>query len=473
MIITISSYMHSAGLLVARWFAGIALFLTLVITWSAIPVYAENSLIEKLNDYPTSIVGENIPVDQLLQAIGRQSGINIFVGDDIKGAITINMDNLTLYDVFQLIMKSRQLDYNEKNNIVYVQKETESSRTKKDMTTIRLCTKFGNADDHLEQLNPLLSKIGSITVTNRGNCLVIRDHQFNIELIEQILSELDLPIPQVHIEARIVFLNDKAKDSLGIKWGYQNYRDSTELSATSKPVTSASDLSILNTRSSMAFGFIRDNINLNFELQAMQEDNQIRILSAPQILVLDGKEAEIKQGKEVPYVTQSGDLINTSFREANLSLKVTPQILHDNYIMLDIRVTNDTVDQLNISGGEPLINKQEINTNLFLENGATVVIGGILLESKEDQHSGVPGLSNIPLLGNLFKNSEKIDDCSELLVFLTPSIVNMQTAMLDSRASDNPSLRVRDIDKLPTTKSASAKQKNPSVIIPIKAKVVK
>ena len=463
MVMNISSYPHYGRLIMVRRFAWILLLSALVVIRPAMPAFAETGLIEKLNDYPTAILGEDIPVAQLLQAIGRQSGINIFIGDDIKSAITINMDNLTLYDVFQLIMESRQLDYFEKNNIVYVKKETESSRTRKDVKILRLCTKFGNVDDHLEHLNPLLSGIGSITVTNRGNCLVVRDRESNVELIKQILTELDLPIPQVHIEARIVFLNDEAKNNLGIKWGYQNYRDSTELDSTSKPVIALSDLSIIN-KNSIAFGFIRDNFNLNVELQAMQEDNQVRILSAPQILVLDGKEAEIKQGKEVPYVTQSGDVINTSFREANLSLRVTPQILHDNYIVLDIRVTNDTVDQASISGGEPLINKQEINTNLFLENGVTIVIGGILTETKEDQHSGVPGLSDIPLLGKLFKNAEKIDDRSELLVFLTPTIINMQTAMVNDPAFDN---------RLLTTEIEPAQKKTPRVIMPGKEKTIK
>ncbi len=132
--------------------------------------------------------------------------------------------------------------------------------------------------------------------------------------------------------------------------------------------------------------------------------------------------------------------------------------------MLDIRVTNDTVDQASISGGEPLINKQEINTNLFLENGVTIVIGGILTETKEDQHSGVPGLSDIPLLGKLFKNSEKIDDRSELLVFLTPTIINMQTAMVNDSAFDN---------RLLTTEIEPAKKKTPRVIMPGKEKTIK
>ena len=176
-------------------------------------------------------------------------------------------------------------------------------------------------------------------------------------------------------------------------------------------------------------GVIRDNLNLSIELQALQEKSLLKILSAPRIMVLDGEEAEIKQGKQVPYVVQSGDMISTSFQEANLSLKVSPQILRQNYIILDVAVNNDSVDLASIgTTGEPMINTQEITTTLFLENSVTVVIGGILLETNENDRSSVPGLSSIPLLGNLFKNTKKRDDRSELLVFLTPTIVNMQTA---------------------------------------------
>jgi len=157
----------------------------------------------------------------------------------------------------------------------------------------------------------------------------------------------------------------------------------------------------------------------------MQSDSLLEILSSPSVLVLDGKEAEIKQGKEIPYVTQTSNTINTSFREANLGLKVKPTVLQDGYIVLDVAVTNDSVDQTSTSTSGLLINKQAITTNLLLEDKVTVVIGGIVQQNKSNQNSKVPGLGDIPLFGNLFKNSNKLNDQTELMVFITPRIVNM------------------------------------------------
>jgi type IV pilus assembly protein PilQ len=178
-------------------------------------------------------------------------------------------------------------------------------------------------------------------------------------------------------------------------------------------------------------------MNLNYELQALQEDQQLEILSAPSLLVLDGKEAEIKQGQEVPYTSQSGDYINTSFREANLSLKVTPKILQNDLIILDVNVTNDNVDETNKVGEEPLINRQEITTSLYLENNVTVVIGGIKGNKNMEQISGIPLLKDIPLLGWLFKSRDKKGGNYELMIFLTPTIVTMNRARQYSTEADS------------------------------------
>jgi type IV pilus assembly protein PilQ len=156
------------------------------------------------------------------------------------------------------------------------------------------------------------------------------------------------------------------------------------------------------------------------------------------VLVLDGKEAEIKQGKEIPYVTQTANTINTSFREANLGLKVKPTVLMDGYIILDVAVTNDSVDQTSSSTSGLLINKQAITTNLFLEDKVTVVIGGIVQQNKSRTNSKVPGLGDIPLFGNLFKNSDKANDQSELMVFITPRIVSMSPKQNSETTAKGP-----------------------------------
>ncbi len=398
----------------------------------------EAPLLEALKSFPASLRTENLQVSLLLRGMGRQAGINILVADNITDTINLDVEKLNLYEAFLVIMDAKQLHYYQKNNVIFVEKKADFQGEKRDLVSERLCTKFGNATAYVDQLKPLLGQSGSIIVTNRGNCLVIQDRGDNFPRLREMLAELDQPIPQVHIEARIVSISNEAKKQLGIIWGYNNYRDAAALAGKINPITTSADLSVSEPTTSLAFGFIRQNVNLNVELQAMQSDSLLEILSSPSILVLDGKEAEIKQGKEIPYVTGTSTTVNTSFREANLGLKVKPTVLQDGYVILDVGVTNDSVDQTTTSTSGLLINKQSITTNLFLEDKVTVVIGGILQQNKSHTNSKVPGLGDIPLLGNLFKNSDKFNDQTELMVFITPRVVNMEQKQNKGTAAKEP-----------------------------------
>lgn len=398
----------------------------------------EAPLLDVLKNYPASLRTENLQVSLLLRGMGRQAGINILVADNITDTINLDVEKLNLYEAFQVIMDAKQLRYYQKNNVIFVEKKADFQVQNRDLASERLCTKFGNATAYVDQLKPLLGQSGSITVTNRGNCLVIQDRAGNMPRLRDMLIELDQPIPQVHIEARIVSISNEAKRQLGIIWGYNNYRDAAALADKINPITTSAVLPALEPTTSLAFGFIRQNVNLNLELQAMQTDSLLEILSSPSVLVLDGKEAEIKQGKEVPYVTSTTTTVNTSFREANLGLKVKPTVLQDGYVILDVEVTNDSVDQTTSGASGLLINKQAITTNLFLEDKVTVVIGGIVQQNKSDKNSKVPGLGDIPILGYLFKNSDKRNEQTELMVFITPRIVRMTPKQNDVAAATDP-----------------------------------
>ncbi|MCX5875371.1 MAG: type IV pilus secretin PilQ [Deltaproteobacteria bacterium] len=393
-----------------------------------------------LKTFPASMRTENLQVSLLLRGMGRQAGINIMVADNITDTINLDVEKLSLYEVFQVIMDAKQLRYYQKNNVLFVEKKADFQGQQRDLASERLCTKFGNAAAYIDQMKPLLSPNGSITLTSRGNCLFIQDRAGNIPRLREMLVELDQPIPQVHIEARIVSISNEAKKQLGIIWGYNNYRDAAALATKINPITTSINLPAAAPTTSLAFGFIRQNINLNMELQAMQSDSLLEILSSPSVLVLDGKEAEIKQGKEIPYVTGGTTVTpsNTSFREANLGLKVKPTVLQDGYVILDVGVTNDSVDQTTTSTSGLLINKQSITTNLLLEDKVTVVIGGIVQQNKSNQNSKVPGLGDIPLFGNLFKNSNKRNDQTELMVFITPRIVSMTPKPNDEATAKEP-----------------------------------
>lgn len=410
-------------------YALFTLFLLLLL-WPAQGVYAgaeeaATPALDILKKHPASLRADNMQVSLLLRGMGRQAGINILVADSIQETISVDVDNLSLYDMFQMVMDAKQLRYYQKNNVIFVEKKTDSQGDSQDFTTERLCVKYGTADAYSEKLTPLLTQKGSIVPTSRGNCLVARDQTSNLKRLRELLAALDQPTPQVHIEARIVTVTNEAKKRLGIIWGYNNYKDAAELASKSNPITTSANLGVTDSSTSLAFGFIRQNLNLNATLQAMQDDNLLNILSSPSVLVLDGNEAEIKQGKEIPYVTQTSTVVNTTFREANLGLKVKPTVLEDGLLSLNVHVTNDSVDPTTTAKGDLLINRQAITTNLLLENQVTIVIGGILQHTRTDASGSVPGLSDIPVLGHLFKNSRLQDGQSELMVFLKPRIVNM------------------------------------------------
>jgi type II secretory pathway component HofQ len=365
-----------------------------------------------------SIHGRDFPLATLLVALGREAGVNVFVSDKVSGKTSLDLDDVPLDRVFALVTEAKGLRYRVEDGIIVVEREDDFRKSGRDIASKRLCTRYSRAAGHIDEIKTVLSPAGTVAASTRGNCVVVRDRAENLALAERMLAELDLPVPQVHIKARIVTVSREARKRLGIRWDYDNLRTDNNLAATV-------DLGVDHS-SNFSIGFLRSSLDLGIDLQALQQQNKLHILSSPEVLVLDGRTAEIKQGKEVPYTTQTTDNVqNTSFREANLSLKVTPRVMEGGRIQMDLAVTNDSVDQNSQVGNEPLINKQAITTSLILKDGVTVVIGGILLDSRDHQRGGVPVLSKIPLLGGLFRSTEKVDERSELLVFLTPRIVDL------------------------------------------------
>lgn len=400
----------------------LVLFLVTALPCSAARI-TESSLTEKLRLETTTIRGEKLQISLLLRAIGRKAGVNILVDETIVDTVSLDLHDVNLYDLFRLVLETRELRYYEANNALIVEKAADYIKDQRDVITTRLCPRYGQAANHLQELTVLKSGEGSLTVSADGNCVVVRDHEENVSRITKMLAKLDVPVPQVHIKARIVTIDKSISKQLGIKWGYTDLERLPDDS-----LTSAANLSVVDPTTSIIFGFIRDTFTLDLELSALQERNQLKILSEPRIVVLDGQEAEIKQGQEVPYESGTLENRNTSFREAVLGLKVIPKILQNNYIRLDVKVTNDSVDENNTEDGQPLLNRQEIRTNLFLEDGVTVVVGGILSKGLDETRGEVPWFADLPFVGEIFKSTDKIDKTYELLVFLTPTLLKSKAS---------------------------------------------
>jgi type IV pilus assembly protein PilQ len=287
--------------------------------------------------------------------------------------------------------------------------------------------------------NSILSSRGSVSVDERTNTLLIRDSAKSIEDIKRMVQVLDIPVRQVVIEARMVTVKDNLNEELGIRWGVTNTDGQTSTSGSLQGANTANNglvpaltdrmnvnLPVINPAGSLAFQVARlaDGTILDLELSAMEKENKGEIIASPRITTANQKEAYIEQGVEIPYQeASSSGATTTQFKKAVLSLTVTPHITPDDRIILDLVVTQDTVSDVQ-SGQAPAIDTQRIGTQVLVSNGETIVLGGIYQQSIISSVSKVPVLGDIPYFGWLFRNSNNFNEKKELLIFVTPRIVN-------------------------------------------------
>jgi type IV pilus assembly protein PilQ len=314
----------------------------------------------------------------------------------------------------------------------------------------------------VDSLNKIKSKRGSISVDDRTAKLLVRDTSSNIEQMEVVLRELDLPTPQVMIEGRIVTVSSNHTRALGIQWGFQRthsdartgvdpfvlsqlFGDTGGLLPTGgttggpTPAIAPGVPAAVNLPISPAFGGlgvvlgrVGDSIRIQAQLSAMEEENLVRTLSTPRIVALDNEEAIIKQGEEIPFTTvDSSGRTTVTFKEAVLSLTVTPHVTADRRVSMKIKATDDTKgEEITFAGGFAFsFNRNEATSSLLVDNGSTVVIGGVRKRSTTFNEDRVPFLGNIPVLGWLFKRrTEDLQpNTAELLIFITPTILEPST----------------------------------------------
>ena len=409
--------------------------------------------LERLKAVPVAIHCSDADINLLLRGIARQAGINIYVPEDVEGKITLDFEDVTLYDLFTTIVTSRGLSYHEKDGIVFIEKGKMRGTSFKDLTARRIEIIIGDAQDYVDILTPLLGPMGRIRTTtalqtttstigtdssiaNTKKYLIVMDTPDRVLKIMELVKRINHAIRQIYIQARIVMVNKAAKEELGISWDFEERAG--ELSRVIGDLRQAVDNQALwdlvknqgaynlSSSSTLTLGIVKDALKIDAEIRALQDRNLAKVLSAPRVMVLDGESAIIKQGQEVPYVTTNryGES-NVEFKEAILSLSVMPTILPNNYIILQISITNDSVSRQVLANNYPLLNKQAMSTSLFLKNGVTVVIGGIQVKNDTKGELRVPILSAIPFIGRVFRHTIKQEDDMELLVFLTPRVLRM------------------------------------------------
>lgn len=417
-------------------------------------------------------------IHNILRLISEVAKINIVTSDDVKGNVTVTLRNVPWDQALEIILKTKGLGMKKVGNIIRVapievfQKEAEAEMAKKkalealEPLKVRLIpVNYGYARDIVAQVKDVLSDRGTINIDERTNVIIVKDKLENIIKAEGLVRSLDTQTPQVLIEARIVEANTAFIRDIGIQWGgnmvfapqYGNptglsfpniiginggaddARTLNQLNGVQNPAGFAVNMPApVGAGAGGAIGFILGNAsgsaNLNLRLSALENTGHVKILSAPRVTTLDNKEAKISSGVSIPISQVSAAGVMTVFVDAKLELSVTPHVTQDGSIMLKIVTTKNEPDFSRTGAqGDPTILKKEAFTQVLVKDGDTTVIGGIYTRRQAEEYSKVPLLSNIPVLGWLFKKKKSSDERTELLIFITPRIVNRSEAIVQQK----------------------------------------
>ncbi len=430
---------------------------------------------------PVTFNFQDVPVRTVLQLIAEESNLNLVASDTVQGNVTLRLINVPWDQALDIVLQAKGLDKRRSGNVVWIAPQAEIAKYEQDREDARIAIEnraevvteyvpisYGNAEDIAklltdeakggtggggaagggQQSRGFLSPRGSISFDRRTNTLLVIDIPQRVSAIKDLVRTLDKPVDQVVIEARIVIANESFARELGAKFGIRGTQQNTtfggQLPPTTSPVvngapTRPTPISGLNVNlpstlagaGSLALSILNAGYALDMELSALQQDGRGEVISNPRIVTSNQKEAVIRQGQEVGYLTttggQSGSVPQVQFKQALLELKVTPTITADGRVFLNMNVTKDEVQGfIDTGAGQvPTIAKREINTAVLMEDGQTVVIGGVYEIKNQQDMSKIPFLGDIPIIGNLFKKNGRSKSQAELLVFVTPKVLRV------------------------------------------------
>lgn len=427
---------------------------------------------KKFTGRKLSLDFKDVSVRDVLNILGNEGNINIIANDNVQGQMTLTVRDIPWDEALDLVLNMQDLDMRKTGNVINIaprgeflerdkaqltaQKELDELGTLisrsfqlkyKNVEEFRTILKIGDSGSDSSN-HSILSSRGSALVDPSTNTLIINDVKSVIDKFEKLIAELDEPARQVMVEARIVEASDGFARNLGVRFGFShagstgwgsdwanamNNRNVAKGSAETQllnpnvniPTTSTAtgSLAVVRAISSGALGL---------ELSAAETDKRTKTISTPRVLTQDRKEAVIEQGMQIPYVARDGDgKLTTSFKDAVMSLKATPRITPDNQIILDVEITKDEPDWTHTSiQGEPGLMKKRVKTQAMIEDGGTLIVGGVYQEEVSNTVSKVPLLGDIPVVGNLFKSRLRKNERNELLFFITPRIMGSETNVL-------------------------------------------
>jgi len=427
---------------------------------------------------------QDIDVRSVLQLIADFTDLNLVASDTVSGNITLRLQNVPWDQALDLVLKTKGLDKRQVGNVLLVapaeeiaareRQELESQRQIAELAPLRrevVQVNYAKAADIAQLFQSVANNAvsgedrGSIAVDDRTNNIIAYQTQDRLDELRRIVAQLDIPVRQVMIEARIVEANVDYDKSLGVRWGgnlwagdkWNAWGKNGQLGVADDPNASGKpgeegyvpsqqvgrfpgirevplntpfvDMGAIGATSGIGLGFVTNNAILDLQLSAMEKTGNGEVVSQPKVVTADKETAKILKGSEVPYQeASSSGATSTSFKEAALSLEVTPQITPDNRIIMEVRVTKDEPDfsQAASTGGVPAIRKNEVNAKVLVSDGETIVIGGVFSNTQSKSVDKVPFLGDLPFVGRIFRRDLVQDRKSELLVFITPRILNNQ-----------------------------------------------
>lgn len=400
---------------------------------------------------------QNIQVRAVLQLLADFTGLNLVTSDSVKGNITLRLKDVPWDEALDIILKARGLGMRKMGNVIMVAPAEEiAAREKLELEAKKQLNALAPLDSESIQINyakaadiakllkdkdnTLLSSRGSVSIDARTNKLLIKDTDDNIAAIRKLIAQLDVPVRQVMIESRVVLATNDFSRELGVRFGITKASGGNAVSTSGSSAYSAAtgttpsdtynvNLPVSNLASTagtigLAISRLPLGTLVQLELSAAQAEGQTEVISSPRVVTANQKEATIESGVEIPYQqSTSSGATSVTFKDAVLRLKVTPQITPADSIVMDLSVHKDTPDYSNMVNGEPPINTQSISTQVLVDNGQTVVLGGIYQQDKEQQINRIPFFGDLPLIGALFRSKYNTNQKSELLIFVTPKIM--------------------------------------------------
>ncbi|MEN1961027.1 type IV pilus secretin PilQ [Luteimonas sp. MJ246] len=444
---------------------------------------------------PVTFNFQDVPVRTVLQLIAELSDLNIVASDNVAGNVTLRLINVPWDQALDIVLQAKSLDKRRNGNVVWVAPQSEIAKFEQDIANARIALEnsaemitkyipisYGSAEDIAKLLTDeskssqgggggqanssrgFLSPRGSLSFDRRTNTLLVIDIPDRVQEIQNLVDELDKPVDQVVIEARIVIANESFARDLGARFGIRGAKigadgrpniigsgslesnsnfnntllESQEEGSDTRPEWSGTRL--LNNNfgitdlnpGSIAFTILGKTIDWEFELQALQQEQRGEVVSNPRVVTSNQREAIIRQGREIGYLTvtggQSNNVPTVQFKEALLELKVTPTITADGRVFLTLAVKKDEIEdftEITGFGSIPNLAKREVTTAVLIEDGQTVVIGGVYEFSDRNSVSKVPFLGDLPILGNLFKTKSRSKAKAELLIFVTPRVLRV------------------------------------------------